>query len=235
MKILTHGDYLVQLTRFPLLFPVNVFLVREDDGLTLIDTAIGGTAPAIISAAQRLGAEIVRITLTHAHSDHIGSLDALINSLPNAELSMGTETERILSEDRAAKAGKSNGKGFGPLEARLLNPGDRVGSLEVAAAPGHAPDQIAYLDVRDRTLIAGDAFQIRGGIAVSGTVKPLFPFPAFSTTDKLLALESARALRALTPSRLAVGHGNTLDDPLAAMDGAIDESDRKLAAKLRHA
>jgi glyoxylase-like metal-dependent hydrolase (beta-lactamase superfamily II) len=214
---------------------VNVFLVRDDDGLTLIDAAIGGTAPAIISAAKRLDAAIVHITLTHAHSDHIGSLDALISALPEAELSMSVETERILREDRAAKAAKSKGKGPAPLVARVLKPGDRVGSLEVVAAPGHSPDQIAYIDVRDRTLIAGDAFQTRGGIAVSGTVRPLFPFPAFATTDKLLALESARALRALSPGRLAVGHGNTLNDPLAAMDGAIEESDRKLAAKLRHA
>jgi glyoxylase-like metal-dependent hydrolase (beta-lactamase superfamily II) len=230
-----YGDYLVQLTRFPLLFPVNVFLVRDDDGLTLIDAAIGGTAPAIISAAKRFEVEIVRITLTHAHSDHIGSLDALISALPDAELSMSVETERILREDRAAKAAKAKGKGPAPLVARVLKTGDRVGSLEVVAAPGHSPDQIAYFDVRDRTLIAGDAFQTRGGIAVSGTVRPLFPFPAFATTDKLLALESARALRALSPGRLAVGHGNTLNDPLAAMDGAIEESDRKLAAKLRHA
>ena len=235
MKMTKHGNTLVQLTRFPLLFPVNVFLVREDDGLTLIDAAIGGTGPAIISAAKRLDAKIVRITLTHAHSDHIGSLDALIGALPDAELSMSAETERILREDRAAKAAKSNGNIPAPLEARVLNPGDRVGSLEVVAAPGHSPDQIAYLDQRDRTLIVGDAFQTRGGTAVAGTVKPLFPFPAFATTDKLLALETARALRALTPSRLAVGHGNTLNDPLPAMDEAIDESERKLTAKLNHA
>jgi hypothetical protein len=35
------------------------------------------------------------------------------------------------------------------------------------------------------------------------------------------AVESARKLRALEPSRLAVGHGKLLDDPLEEMDRAI--------------
>jgi len=46
------------LTRFPRLFPfpVNCYLVREDDGLTLIDTGISGSAPAILAAARPLRA-----------------------------------------------------------------------------------------------------------------------------------------------------------------------------------
>lgn len=59
MKTTRHGDHLAQLTRFPRLFPVNCYLVRDDDGLTLIDTAIAGSAPAILAAATALGAPIV--------------------------------------------------------------------------------------------------------------------------------------------------------------------------------
>jgi glyoxylase-like metal-dependent hydrolase (beta-lactamase superfamily II) len=235
MKVTKHGDFLYQLTRWPMLFPVNVFLVREDDGFTLIDAGMGGSAPAIISAADGLGGQITRITLTHCHSDHIGSLDALIAALPQAEVSMSSATERVLRDDRAVKAKKANGAGPSPLNARTLEAGDRVGSLEVVAAPGHSADQVAYFDVRDRSLIAGDAFQTRGGIAVSGTIKFLFPFPGWATSDKPLALESARSLRALEPSQLAVGHGDTLSAPLAAMDGAISESERKLGAEVSHA
>jgi glyoxylase-like metal-dependent hydrolase (beta-lactamase superfamily II) len=110
-----------------------------------------------------------------------------------------------------------------------------VGSLEVVASPGHSPDHIAFFDTRDGSLIAGDAFQTRGGVAVSGTVKPLFPFPAMGTWHRPTALESARALRALAPTRLAVGHGTVLDQPLEAMDRAIAEAERGLAAKAAHA
>ena len=40
MKVTTYGNNLIQLTRLPLLFPVNCYLVREDDGFTLIDTGL---------------------------------------------------------------------------------------------------------------------------------------------------------------------------------------------------
>ena len=65
---------------------VNAFLVREDDGLTLIDTTLPRSAKAILSAASALGAPIVRIALTHAHADHVGSLDALAAALPGVEV-----------------------------------------------------------------------------------------------------------------------------------------------------
>jgi glyoxylase-like metal-dependent hydrolase (beta-lactamase superfamily II) len=235
MKMTTNSETLVQLTRYPLLFPVNVFLVREDDGFTLIDAAVSGSAPAILKMASALGGEIVRLTLTHAHNDHIGSLDALIAALPNAELSMSVETARILTEDREAKARKSPDKAPPALQPRLLQPGDRVGSLEVVAAPGHSVDHVAFLDTRDRTLIVGDAFQTRGGIAVAGTVNWTFPFPAFATADKAQALVTARKLRALEPLRLAVGHGKTLSPPLAAMDVAIGLAEHKLGKAAAHA
>jgi glyoxylase-like metal-dependent hydrolase (beta-lactamase superfamily II) len=57
----------------------------------------------------------------------------------------------------------------------------RLGSLRVIAAPGHTPDQIAFLDERDGTLIAGDAFQTAAGTAVAGVTRWLFPFPALAT------------------------------------------------------
>lgn len=65
---------------------VNAYQVREDDGLTLIDTMLRGSAGKIIAGAEVSGAPIVRILLTHAHADHIGSLDALRQRLPEAEV-----------------------------------------------------------------------------------------------------------------------------------------------------
>jgi len=58
MRVTTHGAYLTQLTRLPHVFPVNCYLVREDDGLTLVDVALPGSAPAIRAAARKLGAPI---------------------------------------------------------------------------------------------------------------------------------------------------------------------------------
>ena len=58
MKITPFGDNLIQLTRYPMLFPVNCYLVREDDGFTLIDTGLPGSTAAILAAAQAHGAPI---------------------------------------------------------------------------------------------------------------------------------------------------------------------------------
>lgn len=49
----------------------------------------------------------------------------------------------------------------------------------------------------------------------------LFPFPPLATWDKAIALQSAQVLRNLDPMRLAVGHGDALENPVEAMDAAI--------------
>lgn len=216
------------LTRVRRLGLVNAFLVAEDDGLTLIDTTLPGSAKAILRAAEGLGAPIVRIALTHAHGDHIGSLDALAEALPGVEVSISARDLPLLSKDLTPHPGepedakfRGDYRGARTRPTRTLVPGDRVGSLEVVAAPGHTPGHVAFLDVRDRTLLAGDAFSTLGGVATSAKPDPRFPLPWMSTWHRPTALRTARELRALSPTRLAVGHGRVVDAPAVAMDAAI--------------
>ena len=217
-------------TRVTRLGIVNAFLVREDDGLTLIDTAIPKSAKAIQAAARELGAPIVRIALTHAHGDHIGSLDELAGELGSAEVLISARDARLLGGDKSldpGEEGKLRGSypGAKTRPTRTIAPGERVGSLEVIASPGHTPGHIAFLDTRDRTLIAGDAYSTLGGVATTAKINPRFPLPAFATWDKPTALRTARELRGLDPARLAVGHGNVVERPGAAMDAAIAKAE----------
>ena len=99
MQVISYGDSLIQLTRFPRVFPVNCYLVREADGFTLIDTAIAGSGKQIIAAAQGFNTPIVRIVLTHAHSDHAGSLDELHAALPQAEVIVAKRSVAMLAGD----------------------------------------------------------------------------------------------------------------------------------------
>lgn len=206
---------------------VNCFLVLEDDGFTLVDTGLAGSAMSISRAAQQFGAPIRRIALTHAHIDHIGSLDILINALPKIEFVIGQRESRLLSRDFSLDAGETGKKliGFPGAKSRptrLLLDGDRIGSLQAVSSPGHTPGHMAFLDVRDGSLIAGDAFTTQTGVVAAGVFKFLFPFPALFSWNRERAAESARKLLNLKPTRLAVGHGKTIESPLPAMDQAVE-------------
>jgi glyoxylase-like metal-dependent hydrolase (beta-lactamase superfamily II) len=213
-----------RITRFGF---VNAYLVTEEDGFTLVDTMVPRSARKILATAARTGRPIVRIVLTHAHGDHIGSLDELAAALPGAEVVLGEREARLLHRDRSLDPGEPQSPlrgsypGATTAPTRTVIPGERIGSLEVVAAPGHTPGQIALLDVRDRTLICGDAYSTLGGVETTARPNRRFPLPALATWDRPTALASARALRALEPSRLAPGHGGIVHEPLAAMDVAL--------------
>jgi glyoxylase-like metal-dependent hydrolase (beta-lactamase superfamily II) len=236
MKVTATTGNMFQLTH---LVAFNCYLVREDDGFTLIDTNMSGQAQVIMQEASKLGLPIVRIVLTHAHIDHVGSLDALYEALPDVQVAISERDARFLSGDKSLDSSEPQVplRGGYPIcktkPTLLLHEGDRVGSLEVLATPGHTPGHLALFDTRDRAVIAGDAYQTQGGVAVSGTFEILFPFPALATWHKGLALESARKLLALQPSALAVGHGRVLRHPQEAMERAIRVMEQSLAQEQR--
>ena len=232
MRITRHGDHLVQLTRWAYAFPQNLYLVIEEDGLTLVDSSISSPADDVARMTAQLGQELRRVALTHAHQDHVGGVAGVLKRFPGVEVSIGERDAAFLDGNRSLLPNEPQDAVKGAFSkadwkpTRLLQPGDRVGSLEVVPAPGHTPGQVGFLDTRDRTLIAGDAFQTLGGIAVAGVIRPLFPFPALGTWHKPTALVSAESLGLLRPSRLAVGHGAVIEAPGSAIDQAIDAARR---------
>ena len=220
---------LIQVTKF---WVMNCYLVGEEDGFTVIDTGMAGVEKMVLAAAERARRPIKRIILTHAHSDHVGGLDALKAALPEVEVIASEQSAHFLTGDKSLEPGQADVplKGDYPSietrATRMVQDGDTVGSLRVVASPGHTPGHIALFDERDGTLIAGDAFQTLGGIAVAGVVRWRFPLPGFATWHKPTAADSAEKLLALNPSRLAVGHGRVLENPTAAMRKAVAEARR---------
>jgi glyoxylase-like metal-dependent hydrolase (beta-lactamase superfamily II) len=214
------SENIIQLTRMRF---VNAYLVRETDGFTLVDTTTGGAADALIATAAHAGAPIRRITLTHGHGDHVGSLDALKERLGGAVQVLMPELDARIHAGEQIIDGKLPGA-WPKLKTASdvrLDDGDLVGSLQVVLTPGHTPGHVAFGDTRDGTVIAGDTFTAYGRVAVASHFYLRFPFAAMATWQKAITIESARRLRSLDPTLLLVGHGPATREPARAMDQAI--------------
>lgn len=220
MRATRLTDNLIQLNRVHF---VNAYLVRETDGFTLVDTTLAGAAEKLVAAAHDADGEIRRVALTHGHTDHAGSLDALRKLLgEDVEVLIGELDARILAGEPVVD-GKLSGTWAKVASApdTRLHGGERIGSLEVIACPGHSPGHMAFLDTRDRALLAGDTFTTYRRAEIPNRMLQAFPLATMGTQDRAQVVESARALRALEPAVLVCGHGPAVRSPGQAMDAAI--------------
>ncbi|MEN2467763.1 MBL fold metallo-hydrolase [Ornithinibacillus sp. FSL M8-0202] len=234
MRVVRYQN-LYQLTVLPRVFPVNCYIYEEENELTLIDAGIPGSYKGIVKMVKELNKPLTNIILTHAHGDHVGALDRLKQTFPNIIVSISERDSRLLrgdvSLDRDEPQMPIKGgvpKGLTTKADHLLKEGDRVGSLEVLATPGHTPGSISLLAAKHGIMIAGDALQTRGRMAVGGQLVWSFPFPAFGTWNKEIALESARKIMSREPILLAVGHGDMIENPGPNLEKAINEAESQI-------
>lgn len=234
MRIINEKT-LTQLTFLPRSFPVNCYLVEEETGLTLIDAALPYSAKGIMKAADEIGKPITKIVLTHVHDDHVGALDALKQLLPDVPVYVSTRDAKLMDGNLSLEPGEPDTPIKGGVPKKLktradkfIAEGDKIGSLLAISTPGHTPGSMAFLDTRNQMLIAGDAFQTRGKVAVCGQLVPWFPFPALATWSKEKALDSAKKLLQQKPSLIAVGHGEMIKSPKQVIEKAINEAELNL-------
>ena len=72
---ITEGIHLIPRVR-----GANAYLIKRDDGITVIDTGLPGNAGKIIDYVQNIGShpsDIKTIVLTHSDMDHAGSVARL--------------------------------------------------------------------------------------------------------------------------------------------------------------
>jgi glyoxylase-like metal-dependent hydrolase (beta-lactamase superfamily II) len=188
-------------SRVDLGFVAAYVLVRGDEA-AVVDTGVGGSAAAIGAVLADAGpgwAGVRHVVLTHRHPDHVGSLGDVLAEAPGAAGYAGEADLAAVPSPR-------------PLSP--VTDGDEVFGLRIVATPGHTAGHVAVFDAGTGVLVAGDALTNEGQLTGSN--------PRF-TEDAAAAAASVRALAALQPRTILVGHGppvtedaSTVLDRLAA-------------------
>lgn len=154
---------LVTLT--PLSFASNCYLAISSGHAYVIDPS--ASVERIVAALQEHGAVCKGILLTHGHFDHMLSLDALAEALPDAPICIhAADAENLADGDKNAYS-----TFFGRPHAyrsanKLLHEGDRLPLgdeyLTVLHTPGHTKGSVCYLGSRNDYLISGDTLFAEG-------------------------------------------------------------------------
>ena len=210
---------------------VHCFLLRGEDGWTLVDTGLGLPEPSWEEILAHVDGPVVRIFVTHMHPDHVGGAAPAARAT-GAPVFQGrldyAQCERVWgSPDWPERiAGWFLSNGVPPAVAdeliesghvfadfvrfawnpTLVEPGDEIDGWSVLAGPGHADGHLCLH--RDGVLVAGDTLlaPITPAVGLSPESRP---DPLGDYTGTLLAIA------ALDPHVSYGGHGETIHEPAA--------------------
>ena len=207
------GVYRVDAIRFP--NAINVLLLENDDGWTLVDTGAESEAARIRDALSALGSgpeDLKRIFLSHNHGDHIGGLEGLKEWAPHAELG-ATEYEALVISGKLPPSFPTNpifrrmAAGMEDIPkfsvGKILREGDFVSGFRIVSTPGHSLGHASLLRDADGLLFTADAFgcfprKIRVGVRKS------------LCTDPPMAKRSAQKLLDEQFATVVMAHGLVL-------------------------
>jgi glyoxylase-like metal-dependent hydrolase (beta-lactamase superfamily II) len=222
------ADGVWRVTRgFPL--RVNVFLVREGEGVAVFDAGIKPMGGAVRAAADALGGA-TRVVLGNAHADHRGGARA-IGAPVHCHADERADVEgdgglhyfdygllSLLSRPLTPRL--MSAWDGGPLTvAQTLAEGDSVGDFEVVHLPGHGPGCIGLWRASDRLALSNDCFALFDP-ALPRPGRPRVPHPAFNWSTEHCR-ESIAKLAALKPLTCWPGHFGPLTGDVAAQLRAI--------------
>ena len=198
----------------------NVYLIEDEDGVTMFDAGARTMTRALARAGAKLGG-IRRVVLGHGHTDHRGAAPGIgapvfchAAEVQDAEGSGGFRywPEGLkglpFPQRQMHKLMHRYAWDAGPVDiAGTLSEGDEVAGFRVVEIPGHAPGQIALWREPDRLALVSDCFYT---IDMWGRdSEPHLPLAMYNF-DTEQARESMRKLAALEPAAAWPGHAKPL-------------------------
>lgn len=202
---------------------MNVYLLRDGDGVCLFDAGIRTMTPGLAAIGARMGG-ITRVVLGHGHADHRGAAPGLgapvwchPDEQADAEGDGGAHYFKLEELDfygRALLKRLLPTWDGGPVSiAGTVSEGDDVCGFRVVHLPGHAPGLIGLWRESDRLALVSDCFYtLDPQTGMPG--HPRVPHRAFNI-DTEQARASMRKLAALGPETAWCGHAEPLRGDVA--------------------
>jgi glyoxylase-like metal-dependent hydrolase (beta-lactamase superfamily II)/predicted ester cyclase len=197
---------------------MNVYFVRDGDGVLLFDAGIKAMTNSVAAAGVELGG-ITRIVLGHGHADHRGTAPGLgvpvychADDKADAEGDGGEHYfhfERLNPVGRFLMPKLLHVWDGGPVQiAGTVQEGDDIAGFKVVHLPGHAPGMIGLWRESDRLALTSDCFYtLDPQTGMKGHAR--VPHAAFNE-DTEVARASVRKLAELEPAAAWPGHADPL-------------------------
>ncbi|MGD0613623.1 MAG: MBL fold metallo-hydrolase [Anaerolineales bacterium] len=203
----------------------NQYLLRDPDGLTLIDAGIPGSAWKVLAYLRRLHyspRDLKRILITHADYDHVGGLAAL-------KQASGARVYANAVEARAIATGgfSRSLRTVNSFLRWLFNLAERLGTtspvlvdetlvegqilpiqngLHIVDSSGHTPGHVSFFAPAAGILFTGDS--------ILSVKNRLIGSHGAVTWDQARADRSVRKQAALNARIVCPGHGSVVMDAI---------------------